>query len=715
MKESLFSPNWYRIANLKPRLRRHARIHRHTYSGELWFVLENKTTGQSYRFTPIVFHVIGLMDGQRTIQELWDAAMERFGDDAPTQGDMINILSQLYSADVLVSDVTPDMEDLLVRHDKQSRLKRLTNLRTPLALRFPLLDPERFLNATVGIVRPIFSVAGAIVWLMVVLAAMVTAVRYWPELTGNLADRILSAQNLAVLWIVYPAVKVLHELGHGYAVKRWGGEVHEMGIMLLVLMPIPYVDASSATAFPEKRRRILVSSAGMMVELFLAAVALLLWVNLDQGLARSVAFNVVVIGSISTILFNGNPLLRYDGYYIFLDAVEIPNLAQRSLNYLAWIIKRYLFGIKHLESPQAGPGERFWLVTYSIAAFIYRLFIYTSIILFISGKFFFVGIILALWAFASMFIMPVAKRIQFLAASPLLRHSRTRAVAVTAVALLIAGTLLFVVPAPHRTRAEGIVWIPKQAMVRAGTDGFIERIEATPDAQVEKGDVLIVCSDPLLSANVKILQARVAGLKNRYDSERYFDRVKARITLEELDTVRADLARSRERLAELEIRSNGKGKFVLPGAADLPGRYIRKGDLVAFVLNIERPVVRAVVPQADVDLIRQSDRGVQVRLAENLDRIYDAEVVREIPGAVERLPSTVLGVAGGGEIAMDPRDAGGLTSLESMFQLDIKLKQPVSGVNVGGRVYILFDHGVKPMAYQWYRDIRRLFIKRFHV
>ncbi len=715
MKESLFNPNWYRIANLKPRLRRHARIHRHTYSSELWFVLENQTTGQSYRFTPIVFHVIGLMDGQRTIQELWDAAMERFGDDAPTQGDMINILSQLYSADVLVSDVTPDMEELLLRHDKQSRLKRLTNLRTPLALRFPLLDPERFLNATVGIVRPIFSVAGAIVWLMVVLAAMVTAVRYWPELTGNLADRILSAQNLAILWIVYPAVKVIHELGHGYAVKRWGGEVHEMGIMLLVLMPIPYVDASSATAFPEKRRRILVSSAGMMVEMFMAAVALLLWVNLDQGLARSIAFNVVIIGSLSTLLFNGNPLLRYDGYYIFLDAVEIPNLAQRSLNYLGYIIKRYLFGIKHLESPHAGPGERFWLVTYSIAAFIYRLFIYTSIILFISGKFFFVGIILALWAFTSMFILPIVKRIQFLAASPMLRHSRTRAVAVTAVVLLLVGVLLFAVPAPLRTRSEGIVWIPEQAMVRAGTDGFIERIEAVPDSQVDKGDVLIVCSDPLLVANVEILQARVAGLKHRYDSERYSDQVKARITLEELDTVRADLARSRERLAELQIRSNGGGKFVLPGAADLPGRYVRKGDLVAFVLDIERPVVRAVVSQDDVDLLRKSDRGVQVRLAEHIDKIYDAEVVREIPGAVERLPSTVLGVAGGGEIAMDPRDAGGLTSLESMFQLDIKLKQPVSGVNVGGRVYIRFDHGVKPLGFQWYRGIRRLFIKRFHV
>lgn len=488
-----------------------------------------------------------------------------------------------------------------------------------------------------------------------------------------------------------------------------------MGIMLLVLMPIPYVDASSATAFPEKRRRILVSSAGMMVELFLAAVALLLWVNLDQGLARSVAYNVVIIGSISTILFNGNPLLRYDGYYIFLDAVEIPNLAQRSINYLGYLIKKYLFGIRHLESPSVGPGERVWLVSYSIAAFIYRLFIYTSIILFISGKFFFIGIILALWAFVSMFIVPVARRLKFLAASPLLRHSRTRAIAVTAVAVGLVGTLLFAVPAPLRTRSEGIVWIPEQAMVRAGTDGFIERIEAVPDTRVKKGDVLIVCSDPLLSANVSILEAKVAELKNRYDSERYTDRVKARITREELDSVRADLARSIERFAELDIRSNSVGKFVLPGAEDLPGRYIRKGDLVAFVLDIERPVVRAVIPQADVDLIRKSDRGIQVRLAEQIDRIYDAEVVREIPGAVERLPSTVLGVAGGGEIALDPRDAGGLKSLESMFQLDIRLKQPVSGVNVGGRAYIRFDHGVKPLAFQWYRDIRRLFIKRFHV
>ena len=266
MSESLFSPTWYRIADLRPRLRKHAHIHRHSYSGELWFVLENQTTGQSYRFTPIVFHVIGLMDGQRTVQELWDATMQHFGDDAPTQSDIIHVLSQLYSADVLQCDVTPDIEDLLRRHEQHTRSKWLMNLRTPLALRFPLLDPERFLEATIGLVRPFFSVMGALVWLAVVLTALVTALKYWPELTGNLTDQILTAQNLALLWVIYPLVKAIHEMGHAYAVKRWGGEVHEMGIMLLVLMPIPYVDASSATAFPEKRRRILVSASGMMVE-----------------------------------------------------------------------------------------------------------------------------------------------------------------------------------------------------------------------------------------------------------------------------------------------------------------------------------------------------------------------------------------------------------------------------------------------------------------
>ena len=715
MTESLFSPSWYRVTKLQPRLRKHAQIHRHHYSGELWYVLQDHVSGRFYRFTPIVYHIIGLMDGNLTVQELWEKAVERFGDDAPTQGDIIRVLSQLHAADVLLCDVPPDTAEVFRRHEKLEQGKLKVNLRSPLALRFPLFDPETFLARTMRFVRPLFNLSGALVWLVIVGTAVVLAAQHWSELTENVVDRVLSAQNLFLIWLVYPLVKALHELGHGYAVKRWGGEVHEMGIMLLVLMPIPYVDASSASAFREKRRRIVVGAAGMMVELLVAALAFFLWLNVEQGIVRSIAYNIILIASVSTVLFNGNPLLRYDGYYIFSDIVEIPNLAQRSIQYLGHLFKRYLFGLTDDEPPYAGPGKQVWLFVYSVASFIYRAFIYAAIILFIAGKFFIVGVLLGIWAFYSMVIAPLFKRIHFVLFSPVLRAKRGRSVATAAALLVGAMLLLFLLPFPSLTRTEGVIWVSGESLVRAGAGGFVTEIMAIPNRKVHKGEILIECHDPLLAANVAVLKAQLKALEARYVAESYTNRVQARITQEAIEHFRANYARAEEQLQELSIRSPSDGQFILPGAKDLPGRYLKQGDLVAYVLNVEKPTVRVVVSQSDIDFIRRRNRSVEVRLAERIDETIPALIQRQVPGALERLPSTILGSVGGGEIPIDPLDREGLKTLEKLFQLDIALVSAVHDINVGGRVYVRFDNGFEPLAFQWYRGLRRLFMRRFNV
>jgi putative peptide zinc metalloprotease protein len=715
MEDSLFSPSWYRVADLRPRLRTHAVIHRHSYGGELWYVLQDHVSGRFYRFTPIAYHVIGLMNGTRSIQEVWETAAERFGDDAPTQGDLIRILSQLHSADVLVSTVPPDVEELLFRHEKINRSKIMAFIKSPLFMRFPLFDPEKLLQRTSFIFRPAFSISGFLIWAVVVGWALFQAAQHWPELTHNIVDRVLSGQNLFIIGLVYPVIKTLHEFGHAYAVKRWGGEVHDMGIMLLVLMPLPYVDASSATAFPEKRRRLLVTASGIMVELFIASIAMFAWLNLQHGIARSVAFNAMFIGSVSTLLFNANPLLRYDGYYLLSDYLEIPNLAQRSITYIGYLIKRYIFGMKRVEQPYARHDEKFWLTIYSVAAFIYRAFIYVSIILFISGKFFVVGILLGIWAFINMVAMPVYNRINFLVFSPALREKRVQALLLSSIVFGALALFIFLIPFPSWTRTEGVVWVPNGSMVRAGSSGFVGEVLVTSGSTVERGQVLIQCEDPLLHARVRVLEAQLKALEARYDAEAYFDRVKADITLEELQAVQASLSRVREQTRELTIISPAAGEFVLPREKDIPGRYVKKGDLLAYVIQDGSPTVRTVVSQSDVDLVRRRNEGVLVRTSEELDSVYKAKILREVPGAEARLPSNALGLAGGGEFAVAPWDQEGLETIEKLFHFELKLSPEVKKAKLGGRVYVRFDHGSIPLANQWYRKIRQMFLKRFNV
>ena len=239
---------------------------------------------------------------------------------------MINLLAQLNAADLLQTDIAPNAAEMVERFSKHSNAKRRGGFGNPLAIRLPLWDPDRFLERTLPIVRYVFSRVAATIWLLTVLSAMVLVGIHWNELSENISDRILAAEGLLLTAMVFPTLKFFHELGHAYSTKVAGGEVHELGVMLLVFAPVPYVDASASVAFRSKWRRALVGMAGMLTELFIAAMAMFAWSLAEPGLFRSLCFQTVLIAGVSTVVFNINPLLRFDGYYILSDLLEMPNL-----------------------------------------------------------------------------------------------------------------------------------------------------------------------------------------------------------------------------------------------------------------------------------------------------------------------------------------------------------------------------------------------------
>ena len=713
--ESLFSQSWYRVAGLKPRLRSHARIHRHDYRGDVWYVLEDTSSGRCHRFSSAANYLIGLMDGKRTVQEIWDAASVRLGDDTPTQDETIRLLGQMHAADVLLCDLPPDSREIFQRREQQERKQLAQRLAQPLAVRIPLFDPDRFLTRFMPLVRPLFSWFGLVLWLAVVITGAVLAASHWSELTHNVVDRVLSAEGLLLLWLAYPLVKSVHELGHGFAAKNWGGEVHEIGIMLLVLMPVPYVEASSASAFREKHKRMVVGAIGIMVELFLAALALMLWLNMEPGPARALAFNVMLIGGVSTLFFNGNPLLRFDGYYVLSDLIEVPNLATRSKRYLGELIQRRVFDVRDADVMDTAPGERGWLLFYGVASFVYRMFIMFAIILFIAGKFFVIGVLLAVWAVATQIVWPLVKNIGFLLNSPRLNRRRARAVLSTSTVVVLLAVFLLVVPMPSWTRSEGVVWLPEQARVRTEADGVVVRLRAKPDTQVAPGEALVEMDDPLMRQQVRLLEARRRELDARLIEAQIRERSSAQVVREEIAVVDADLARARERLAALVVRSQVGGRFIVPQAADLPGRFVRRGELIGYVVGADQADVRVVVPQNDIGLVRNRTEGVDVRLAEWQAKALPSRIIRQVPAATETLPSRALGTGGGGPIPLDPSDGRGLTALDPVFVLDLALPATPAADYLGRRVEVRFDHGSEPLAMQWYRSLRQLFLSRFGV
>lgn len=714
MEAAFFSQSWYRVAAMRPKLRSHVRIHRHVYRGRDWYVMQDDSTGKFHRFSPAAYHLIGLMDGRHSLESIWETACDALGDEMPTQDEVLSLLTQLYRADALQSDLASDVGDLFKRFADEKKQRRLNLLRSPTSIKIPVFDPDKLLKVLSPVVLPLLGKWGAAAWCAFVIPALCLVFVHWQELTAGMADRLFAMENLVLIGLAYPVLKLFHEFGHAFAVKKWGAEVHEMGVMFLVFVPMPYVDASASTAFSDKRKRMLVGGAGILVEVFAAALAVLVWVNAEPGGVRSVAYNVMVIAGVSTLFFNGNPLLKFDAYYVLADWLEIPNLAMRGNQYLGYLARRRLLGIKDAVSPASAPGEGGWLGTYAVLAFIYRIFISIRIVLLVAGKFFFVGVLLAVWSGVGMLVMPLVGTVKRMVSDQAMREKKGRIGVIVVGFLGALLALLLFVPAPRMTVAQGVVWPPAQSGIHAAADGFIREIKGKQGQRVAKGETVFVCEDRELDAQIGVLTAQIEELKARHRQSATQDRTETRILKDEMDHLKVELGRYRERQKELTLVSPQGGVLFLPRVEDRIGRFVRRGDDLGYVVDFSQATVRVVVSQDDVDRVRNDVLCITARLSSGLTREVPARIRRIVPGASRQLPSMALSLEGGGDIVMDPRAGQDPLAFATLFQVELALSEGLAE-RIGERVYVRFEHTPEPLIYRLYRLGRRLLLTRFEV
>ncbi|NLD37775.1 MAG: peptidase M50 [Desulfatiglans sp.] len=714
MTISLFSESWYRVSALRPLLRRHAQVHHHLYRGEEWYVLEDHSTGNSHRFSKEAYYIIGLMDGKNSLRDIWETACGNLGDDMPTQDEVIRLLSQLHQADLLQADIPPDIREMYERNKRYRKNSLVSRFKSPLSIKIPFIDPEQFLDKTMFIVRPIFSFAGLLLYIVLLLIAISLAAFNWTELTMNLADRVLALENMFILWLIYPVIKAVHEFSHAYTVKHYGGEVHDMGIMLLVFVPVPYVDASASSAFREKYQRVMVGASGIMAELMLASIAMLIWVNAEPGLIRAVAFNVMIVSGVSTILFNGNPLLRFDAYYILSDFIEIPNLAARSASYIGYLLKRYLLKMDDAVSPVTAKGEAAWFLLYGISSFIYRMFITIRIALFIAGRFFFIGVALAIWGISGILVMPLIRILKFLFIDPAMQRKKMGAVTITILSIMLIALSLFIIPFPSSTVSMGVLWPPENSRLYAGADGYIKKIVSQSGAKVKKGEPLVICLNNDLLAQKKELDAIQREYEVRYSLAETRDRTEARILKDEIWRISSELNNLDEQIANLTIKSPSDGIFLLPDQESMVGLYLRRGTQIGYVVDFKGVTVKIVVAQKDINSIRTRTEAVEVMTMQNPGRAYPGLILRETPAASTELPSLALSLEGGGEHALNPLDDKKVNAFENLFHLEVAIDIPEI-FTIGEKVFVRFRHGTEPLFIRIYHGIRRTFLSKFNI
>ena len=720
--QAIWSEHWHAVRFLQPRLRHGVQALHRPLRGRSWVLLLDPVTQRFHRMSPQVWGVLQLLDGRRTLDEIWAAACaipERASAQAAhaaiSQTDLLQLMSSLHANDLLQSQVSPDASEVFERYQKQSKLRIKQSWLNPLNIKIPLLHPDAWFERHAALARRIMSWPVLLLWLVVVLPAAALAWQHWTALTENLSDRVLAASNVALLWLTYPLVKAVHEWAHGLAVKAFGGTVREIGLMFMVFTPVPYVDATSSYRFPCKWARALVAAAGIMAELLLGAIALYVWLLAEPGLVTAVAFNVVLIAGISTVLINGNPLMRYDGYFIACDLLEVPNMGQRATQYCTYLLDRYGFGARDAQPPLQVKGERALLLFYGLVSPVYRIIITFGLIWFVATEYLLVGALMALMALWSALVQPLWKGWKHLRDGASLSRRREPALRRTVVALLLGLGFLGLVPLPFHSVHQAVVWVPDEAIVRAQASGQVLRALVQPGALVALGDTLLQLENPVLSADVGVAAAGLAQVQAQLRQAEVDARAKAVALRDELASRTAKLADVQARLAGLEVRASSAGHWVPRANTEQAGRYVKRGEVLGYVVSGASQVVRTAVPQEDMDLIRSGLRGVQVRLDQAIRVPVDAQLKRQVPGGDFELVSSALGTSGGGEIAVDPSKPGGTHTLKRVFDVEVTLAQASPAAVFGDRAFVRFDLGSAPLGWQWFLRLRQLFLARLNV
>lgn len=721
---STFSDIWYRVADRRPRLSPHAQVTRQSRGDHLAYVIEDPASSQFYRLTEPAYFFVGLLDGRRTVDEAWNACNAQLGDDAPTQRECIEVLSRLQLFGLLVGDM-PLAADMVAERKAQARAQRIRR-RTGMWMfwSIPLFNPEPFLERYRLICRALFSRWMGLVWIIVVLAGFAAVLANWQRLGSNMDELLrLDPRAIALIAGAFLFLRVFHELAHATSCKAMGGRSTEIGVIMIAgILPLPYCDATSAWRFEETWRRVLVSSAGMIVELFFAAIAAIVWATASSPLAQSVAYSVMIVASVTTILFNANPLLRYDGYYILSDVMDAPNLAARSREFWKFLVERYAFGVRGVRPPRIRDRREAWLLgIYGLLAVPYRLFISVSIILFIAQRYATLGAALAVIVAVVWLLVPLAKGLGHLLGSPTLVGRRARAVGVTALALGSVAILVGLVPMPAAGYATGTVEARSRLPLRSAEEGFVAEVFASPGDRVEAGQVILRLANPRLDTEIDVLtaqldQALAAAEQAMGQSPAALAAARARI-----DGAAARLERAKARARELDVRAPQAGALIAASGENLDfnqllGRFIPRGTLIGHVADTDQLVVRSLLPERDRPYVFRGASGpesVAIRLRGMGHRSIPARILRQTPAGSRELTSAALSTLFGGDILVDPNSRDRLQALSSYFLIEVAPAEHMPGAQPGLRARVRFALQPEPLLAQLWRRARQFFDARF--
>lgn len=703
------------------------------YEGVTHYVIKDPIALKYFRFKSEEYFLLQELDGKKTLQDIKRAFERKFRPQTITVDDLLRFVAQLHEASLVLVD-TPEQAKALVKRKKKNRWKKIKQgAANILYIKIPIIDPERLLTWMYPYFRWIFTSYFITFSAAMMLAALTLVFAQWGTFTAKLPtfESFFNWRTLPSLWLSLAIIKIIHEFGHGLTAKHYGSEVHEMGILFLVLTPALYCDVTDSWLLPNKWKRIWIAGAGIYVECFLASIATFIWWNTQPGLFNSLMLSTMFICSVNTILFNANPLLRYDGYYVASDYLEIPNLRIKSTQFFAYAFQEKVLGLEVPVQSYMPRSRRALFVTYAVASYFYRWFITFSIIFFLyhflPPKLRVISAILAMGALVPLLIMPMWQIVKFVRQPGRMRKVKKvrAAVCFAAAAAVVAGILL--IPTPLRIKGTLVLTPAKPDRIYVEVPGRLVSIDVRDNQIVEgpsedgrPGTVIARLSNLDLLREVSELneELQVNEVKARVYNETSGNNALNRILhLETVEMIEQDLQ------PKLDVAIDQQGKLVLTAGRDgivmgiphreVTGTFLKPGELFCEIGDPRKLEAHLLIDQSDIDLIKHGSGDLQATAWVKIYGKSEETIVSNVEEIARRnreeIPPELSNLAGG-EIATKPdQETGGAIPLTTVYEVVIPIDNADLELHPGQRGMAKIDGGTATLGWWLWRTITKTF------
>lgn len=694
--------------HLAIRVRPDLKARRQRYQGRVYWVVKDPVALQYFRFEEEEFAILQMLDGQSSLEEIAEQFEKEFPPQTIRVEELQNFIGMLHRSGLVISDAVGQGVQLKKRRDERTRKELIGKFSNILSIRFKGFDPEWILNAMYPWVRWFFTPTATLFFLMFALSALTLVIVQFDVFQSKLPSfqSFFSAQNWLVIAGVLGVTKVIHEFGHGLSCKHFGGECHEIGVMFLVLTPCLYCNVSDSWMLPNRFHRAAIGAAGMYFEIVIASFATYIWWFSEPGPLNYVCLNIMFVSSVSTILFNANPLLRYDGYYILSDLMEVPNLRQKATSILSRKLAWWCLGLEEPEDQFLPKRNQALFALYTVASFVYRWVVLLSILYFLNKIFEPYGLkvlgqMIALASIYGIIVMPLTKVYKFFRVPG--RWNKVKKLRMFTSLLLLAGLIscAFWIPFPSSVMTNFELLPLNATSVYVEVDGKLEEILVKPGEEVQKGQTLARMSNIDLEYEIQTLRGDIETNREELNSMRRLRHYDDAAHME-MEIIEERLAGLEDRLKQklrdakrLEITAPVSGTIIPPpnrkqrpfemevelaswtgtplDQENLGTTLTAEGEQNLFcqIGNPDQWDAILVIGQRDLDLIRE---GQEVRLMfeESAYHVFISKVEYVATDELEML-SPRLASTSGGPIPAQAQEDGTVKPLTTSYQAVVQI------------------------------------------